>query len=249
MDDIRSRYRVSRRDYSLGAPAAHKQTLTVTEPRPPIRRPLVPTPHRSPALAHTQQTQPAPAPSHHNPAPEPASIPMPHQQMPRMQHHRPRKRRLLKLLMLLVFLATLSGGGWYAHQKYLVKNPFPADIRQNASVDLLYPTKLPAGYTMDLTSIQQTNGILLYDAASGSQRLVFTLQKTPPTFDFATFYKQQFKNNQQFSTKYGQVAVGQNGARYLGSLVDGNTWLLLSASSSHLGAADFSLVLNNLKKY
>lgn len=219
MDEMRNRYRAPRRDYSG-----------------PVRRPMAPAPHHQP---------PAAVPVYDPGRPEPA----PHPQTPARQHRRPKKRRLLRFFILLIVLAALAGGGWYAHHKYFVKNPFPADIRQNASVDLLYPAKLPAGYTIDPGSIEQTNGILLYNATSGGQRLVFTLQRTPPTFDFATFYKQQLKNNQQFSTKYGQAAVGQNGGRYLGSLVDGDTWLLLSASDSHLGATDFNLVLNNLKKY
>jgi hypothetical protein len=219
MDEIRNRYRAPRRDYGG-----------------PVRRPAAPLPHH--------QT-PAAAPAYDPGQPEPA----PHPKTPAAQHRRPKKRRLLRFLILLIILAALAGGGWYAHQKYFVKNPFPADIRQNAAVDLLYPAKLPAGYRIDPASIQQTNGILLYDAVNGGQRLVFSLQKTPPTFDFATFYKQQLQDNQQFSTAYGQAAVGRNGGRYLGSLVDGGTWLILSANNSRLSAADFSLVLNNLKKY
>jgi hypothetical protein len=113
----------------------------------------------------------------------------------------------------------------------------------------LIPTKLPAGYSVDPSSFQYTNGINLFTANKGGQRLIFTIQKTPPTFDFATFYKQQLQNNQQFSTAYGQAAVGRNSGHYLGSLVAGNTWLLLSTNNSQLNADDFSLVLNNLKKY
>jgi hypothetical protein len=219
MDEIRNRYRAPRRDYGG-----------------PVRRPAAPLPHHQAPMA---------AAAYDPGQPEPA----PHLKTPAPQHRRPKKHRLLRFLILLIILAALAGGGWYAHQKYFVKNPFPADIRKNAAVDLLYPAKLPPGYRIDPASIQQTNGILLYDAVNGGQRLVFSLQKTPPTFDFTTFYKQQLQNNQQFSTAYGQAAVGRNGGRYLGSLVDGGTWLILSANNSRLNAADFSLVLNNLKKY
>jgi len=228
MDEMRNRYRMPRGDYAA-----------------PVRRPMAPSP--PPPAPH----QAAPTPVSHAPQPQPQHSqhqPSPHQAAAR-PHRRSKKRRVFKFFIFLLILAALAGGGFLAYHKYYVKNPFPADIRQNAGLDLLYPTKLPAGYTVDPTSIQQTNGILLYDATSGSNRLVFTLQKTPPTFDFATFYKQQLQDNQQFFTAYGQAAVGKNSNRYLGSLVDGDTWLLLSTNTSSLGASDFTQVLNSLKKY
>lgn len=222
MDDMRDRYRAPRRDYAG-----------------PVRRPMVPTPHR-PVEPVAATTPVAPAEPHQ---------PSPHHHQPAKPHRRPKKRRFIRLLVFLLILAALAGGGFVAYQKYFVKNPFPADIRKNAGIDLLYPTKLPAGYKVNPTSIQRTNGILIYDANNGNQRLVFTLQNTPPTFDFDTFYKQQLQNSQQFSTKFGQAAVGKNSGRYLGSLVDGGTWLLLSTNNPQLTANDYSLVLNNLKKY
>ncbi len=223
MDEMRDRYRMPRRDYAA-----------------PVRRPMAPAPSSAPP------NPAAPAPV--SQAPQPQHEPSPYQ-APARPPRRAKKRRLLKLFIILLILAALAGGVFLAYRKYYVKNPFPADIRQNAGLDLLYPTKLPTGYTIDPTSMQQTNGILLYDATSGSNRLVFTLQKTPSTFDFATFYKQQLQDNQQFSTPYGQAAVGKNSNRYLGSLVDGNTWLLLSTNTSSLSASDFTQTLNSLKNY
>lgn len=229
---MRDRYRAPRRDYGG-----------------PVRRPAAPVPHRP--------TVPAPAAhpaAHHQPAPKPQPVaehhrPTPHVAPPIQPHRRPKKRRLLKFFIFFLVLAALAGGGFVAYQKYHTKNPFSADIQQNASIDLLYPAKLPAGYTVDPASILQTNGILTYNAKKGTQKLVFTLQKTPTAFDFNTFYKQQIANNHSYSTQFGTAVIGQNSNRSLGSLVDDSTWLLLTTNSSRVSQDDMSLVLTHLKKY
>lgn len=168
---------------------------------------------------------------------------------PAHPRHHTKKGRFKKSLIFLVILALLAGGGFFAYWKYYVKNPFPADIRQSAGVDLLYPGQLPAGYKIDPASFQNTNGILIYDADNGDQRLVFTIQKTPGGFDFSSFYKQQFQNIQQISTPFGQASIGINSSRYLGSLNDGDTWLLLSTNSSTVSRDDMSMVMTHLKRY
>jgi len=227
MDELRDRYRLPPREY----PA-------------PSRRPIVQYPH------HEAPKSPAPAPV--SPAPQPPA-PDPYQPSPRpaaaQPVHKPKKRRAVKFFIFLVVLAALAGGGVLAYHKYNVKSPFPADIRQNADIDLLYPGQLPAGYKIDASSYKQTNGILTYNAYNSDQKLVFTLQKTPTVFDFNTFYKQQFQNSRQINTNYGTATLGINSGRPLGSLVDDTTWLLLSVSNnSHLSLDDLSRVMSNLKK-
>jgi hypothetical protein len=54
---------------------------------------------------------------------------------------------------------------------------------------------------------------------------------------------------QQYQTPYGQATVGKNSGRYLGSLTDGDTWLLLSTNSTAVSQDDISLVMTHLKKY
>jgi len=160
-----------------------------------------------------------------------------------------RSKKFLKLLIILVLLAGLIGGGLYAYPKYVKANPFTPDIQTNADFSLFYPTKLPAGYTIDKSTIKLTNGVVIYAAANGDLRIIFTIQKTPPSFDFNTFYSQALSNSQQFATPYGQVVIGKSKDRYLGSLVSGSTWVIVSDSSPSISIDDLSLAMTHLKKY
>jgi hypothetical protein len=239
MDDIRPRYKMPRRDYAG-----------------PIRRPAGPH-HRVQSagqpMTQPARTQPAPAPAPVSP-PEPAvhhqptSIP---QAPPAARRHtRRKKQRLLKPLIILLILAGLGAGGFLGYQKLHIQNPFPDDIRSQSKLDLLYPARLPAGYTVNKQNMSLSNGILIYDATDeNNHRLVFTIQPAPANFDFNAFYKQQLTNDQQYPTDFGTAVVGKNSNRSLGSLVDDDTWLLLSTNSSDVTFNDMSLVLTHLKKY
>jgi hypothetical protein len=231
MDDMRNRYRATRRDYSS-----------------PVERPPEPAPvHDSLRSAY----QPPPD-SRQAGRPEPAHHPVEREPLPAPTHRtaKPKsKRKLKRLLTVVILLAVLAGGGLYAYPKYAAPNPFSADIQTNAGYGLFYPRKLPAGYTIDKTKINLTNGVVIYAADNNDKRIVFTLQKVPSTFDFDTFYKQQFSATQRIQTAYGQAVIGKNGDRYLGSLTSGSTWLLLSTNSTNVSIDDMSLVMAHLKQY
>src|SRR5579862_9486860 len=101
MDELRSRYRLPRRDYDRPAqprPAAHKPTVPAVS-----RVPTVPEP------AHPRSAEPAPPAVHHQPVlPEPA-----HRQADRPKKQR--KHRLLKTLLVLIFVSALVSGGYYLY--------------------------------------------------------------------------------------------------------------------------------------
>ncbi|MBX4188706.1 hypothetical protein KW792_01245 [Candidatus Saccharibacteria bacterium] len=227
MDDMRERYRRPRQEYS---PPVRR--LTPTAPvRPhapnPSPAPAAPTPKHRPA--HTVQH--APAPAHHR------------------DHTKPKRRWFLKTVIILIILGGLAGAAAYAYPKYHAKNPFPADVRSHAKFTLLYPTQLPAGYAVDKASVSTSNEILLFNAINSGQKMTFSEQKIPKGFDFSNFYKTGLANTQQFSTVYGQAAVGKAAGHYVGSLVAGDTWLLISTDSDTLNSDDFTNTLNHLKKY
>lgn len=195
------------------------------------------------ALRHAYQAPPSPA----HPAPRDRTLqpePAPHR-----SYTKPKPRRWPKLALILIIIATLAGAGIYAYPKYVKANPFPADIQRQAGLSLLYPAKLPPGYQVNKASMSLANDVLIYAATNGDKRLVFTLQKMPPSFDFSTFYKQQLTGTQQFQTPYGQATVGKNSGHYLGSLPAGDTWLLLSTANPQVSIDDMSTALQNLKKY
>lgn len=201
---------------------------------------------------------PSPRPHHQSQAPrppEPQVQPEPIQRHieatpAQRQHYKKSKQRIWrKVVIFAAIIAALAGAGVYAYPKYFGPNPFPSNIQQNASLSLLYPAKLPVGYQVDKTSFNLDNGILIYSAANGDKKMVFTLQKTPSNFDFTSFYKQQLSGTQQFQTTYGQATIGKNNGHYLGSLPAGDTWVLLSTNSPAVSIDDMSVALQNLKKY
>lgn len=221
-------------------------------PSGPIRR--LPTNlqhHRPQPAARPIQHHPSPSGHPHQPNPvahTPAAHHPDHHQAAAVKN-KPKKRKWLKAMILLIIIAAIAGGAVYAYPRYIDKNPFPANIQTNAEFSLLYPKKLPTGYAIDNSTIQLTNGVLLYAANNGDKKLVFTTQKTPPTFNFTEFYKEQLQSSRQIDTNYGEATVGTNSGHVIGSLVAGNTWVIVSTTDSHLNQSDFIEVLKNLKRY
>lgn len=227
MDDMRDRYKLPGSEGPVHESLQHAYN-------PPPRRHQPTNAQR----AHAPQVQPEPIQHPLQPAPaHPAA------------NYRPKKHILRNLVILATVLAAGAGAVTYAYPKYISPNPFPAQIRQNAEISLLYPTKLPAGYQADKASFSLENNILIYSIADGGKKMVVTLQKTPTNFDFDSFYKQQLTGTQQFQTQYGQATIGKNNGHYLGSLPAGDTWLLISTNSPSVSMDDMSTVLQNLKKY
>lgn len=211
----------------------------------PVRRLSPMPPVHAPAKKPPQPTPPEPrreqAPASRHQAAQAARRPAPESKR--------RRRRSFKVFMVIIILTLLGCGGYFGYTKYRQKNPFPVDIVQQSKLSLFYPSKLPAGFAVDQSSMQVTNGITAFSAINGSQKLVFTQQKTPASFNFGAFYSQSLTDTNHFTTSYGQAAVGKNSGRWLGSLVSGDTWLLLSTNSAQPTSGDMRFVLNNVKKY
>lgn len=177
----------------------------------------------------------------------------PHHQSDQALHRpRPKKRRWLKFIAILVILAALAAAGWWGYPKLTAKNPFPTNAQTdaaNSGVALFYPQKLPTGYQVDRTNFQTSNGVIIFSASNNGPRIIFTVQKTAPSFDYEDFYNRQLQSSQRLNTIYGQAVVGKSQDHYLGSLVSNGTWLILSANSGDVTSDDMVLVMQNLKKY
>jgi hypothetical protein len=242
MDEMRNRYKATRRDYSL--PTSRAGQAEPNRPAPPSSDEPI-TIHESLRAAYQ------PPPTHHPPADKPKHThPV---AVPAAALHPkaiPKNRRLWRrLAAAVVIIGVLGGASAWAYPKYLHQNPFPADIRSSAEVSLLYPAKLPPGYSVDRSSIHIDNNFLIYNANNGSKRIVFTLQKVPAGFDYNKFYQTGLSGAQQFHTALGQGAIGKFQDRFLGSLTSGNTWLLLSDNSPGVSRDELRLTMDNLKQY
>ena len=245
MEDMKNRHHPSGKD---DAPLVHDTLRHAYQPPPKrpvatrpmpadIIAPIRPAPTHIPTPEHRPKADPQPV--HHSPAPSPA------RHLPR---RRPKRRLSRKIAAVGLVLVLLAGGAAYAYPKYSKTNPFPASIRDNTPVSLLYPEKLPAGYSIAPSSFQLASGVVIYSAASGQNHLVFTIQKQPADFDFNNFYKKQLLNTTTFDTSIGQAAIGTVNGRLVGSLKTGQTWLLVNSDASQLQPADLGLVLKNIKQ-
>jgi hypothetical protein len=252
MDDMRQRYRVPRRDFTrpIRQPAPAEPKPTVIPPKPLAQAPTQA--HVPPALAHAYQSPPRPALSAREPH-------QPNHHSQTAHHHhavgatvkpaRKKRRWFKKMLITLVILSVLGGGAALAYAKLYNANPFSEDISSQAQISLFYPKKLPAGYTINKSSIHLDNNVLTYAAAKADLRLVFTIEPAPANFNFGYFNKQYLTNTQSVSNPYSTAVVGLNKDRYLGNFISGKTWFILTTNSPSVSASDLSLVIGNLKKY
>jgi hypothetical protein len=232
-------------------PAHHTKPLTHTQPAHHQSHKVHPQPIPSVMSGQTIAHHPS---KPHQP-PKTVATPQPVQPHHAAQSHHAKKRGgwakkwLIGLLVLLIIGGIAATGALWAYPKYVKTNPFTADIQSNAKMGLFYPDKMPDGYSVNKSSIHTANGAVIYNAYNGDKKLVFTIQKAPPSFNFGKFYDDQLKNAQQFSTPNGEAVIGKNDNRYLGSISSDGSWLLLSTNSQDVTYDDMALVMHNLKKY
>lgn len=156
------------------------------------------------------------------------------------------KRNLLILVVLLLIACGAFGG--YLYYSGLPKDPFTQEIKKNFKLDLVYPGKLPADFRLDERSVILSGQILNYQAGnSKGDKIVFTIQEKPPTFDFKTFYQVGLSGTEQFNTNLGQGAVGKSEDSYLGSLVTDESWVLIRTDSKEINGTHLKLIITDLR--
>lgn len=162
-------------------------------------------------------------------------------------HHLRRRTKRTPLLILLALVVTTAGGSyWYfAHN---TKVPIPASVRSEVNFPLMYPSKLPNGFSIDKNSFSVKSGVVLFSAndANGT-KIAFTVQPRPSTFAFDTFYKQGLSDATTFDTPVGQAAIGNVNGHPLGSLATDQSWLLVSSVSDKIGSSSLRQTLQSVK--
>lgn len=164
-------------------------------------------------------------------------------------HHLRRHTKRTPLLVLLALLAIAAGGSyWYFVHNTAAAAPIPASIRSEVNFPLMYPSKLPNGFSIDKNSFSVKSGVVLFSAndANGT-KIAFTVQPRPSTFAFDTFYKQGLSGTTTFDTPVGQAAIGQANGHPLGSLTTDQSWLLVSSASNKIQSNGLRLILQNVK--
>lgn len=246
-DDLRNRFRRDFTSEPIGGtrpqfpgPASIPKATPQPAPQP---RPVF-----NPATVSRPQTvaaQPSPAPRPAVPAPQPGALSFEPAKLP------PRKSKSRKKLIAIVILIliVLGGAAGYWYKFRLPTDPIPASIKSSVNYPLLYPSKLPPGYKIVASSFNSANDAVVFEADDqSSDKIAFSVQKRPPTFDFPSFYKQGLGNAALFSTDIGEAAVGTVASKPIGSLATDKSWMLVSSSSKNVTNSDIRLILNNIKQ-
>lgn len=154
------------------------------------------------------------------------------------------KRKIIIVIVALV----LAGAGSYWFFAIRSNEPIPANVRSKVSFPLLYPSKLPQGFSIDQKSFSVQSGVVLYSANNPTgDKVAFSVQPRPATFAFDTFYKQGLNGASTFDTPLGQAAVGQANGQPIGSLATDQSWLLISSVSKKVGSSALRQILQSVK--
>lgn len=155
--------------------------------------------------------------------------------------------KLLKLFLILTLIGILCTAGYYYYAQAQV---VPKNIQDQAEIPILYPTKLPEGYSIAKNSFSVTNGNIIsyYAESQGSNRLLFTVQTRPSNFDFEQFYAKSLTNRTKFSTPLGEAAAGTAGDRLLGSLATERSWILITTNNPSITIENIVIALRSLKQ-
>lgn len=160
-----------------------------------------------------------------------------------------KSKKKLYLTACLIILTLFGGLAFYWYKGTFSKDPTPSSVKGSVSLPVYYPQNLPVGFTVDEKSYSVSGEVVSFHAVNDSgDKILFTVQPRPSTFDYQTFYQKGLAGTVQFSTPAGQAAIGRAQDRLVGNLVTDVSWVLIGASTPKLTTADFQLVLEGLRK-
>lgn len=250
-EDLRSRYR---RDF-------RREAARTIPTRPGRLSPPSPPAAQVPSIPQNIPSSPLPAQPLAAAAVETAEqtlLPRPLEDIPQprlakkavRKHRGRRKGRLKKLLFIIFILLVIGSLGSVGYIYYQNRDVVPKSVLAQANIPILYPAQLPAGFQINKSSFNVTNGNLIayYADNSAGDRILFTVQAKPSNFDYDTFYSQSLQNADKFTTDLGEGAVGTAQGRVLGSLTTDKTWLIVSGNDNSIDSTKVSFVLHHLKQ-
>jgi len=154
------------------------------------------------------------------------------------------KNKLFSMGVIVVALILVGIGGYVAKTKTA---PKAAKIPQAVSSQLLFtpyvPTKLPSDYSVDVASFRKQENALLFSAVnSQGERILFSEQSVPKSFDVSGFYSSSLaKPSRLDSLKYQGVYGELNGQKkHLAGVTIDDTWLLIIGSFTKQDATDLA---------
>jgi len=157
-------------------------------------------------------------------------------------------KKKIVFICLSVLIITLGIVGLRKYQNKMSQNIFSNTMLSSVNFSLFRPASLPTGFIINKQSIQTNGQIVTYSASDKlGHNIVFSIQQRPATFDFDSFYSKSLTSTQRFITNNGEAAIGSAArAGKVGSLVSGDTWVLVTSNYSSLTSEAFQDILKGL---
>lgn len=114
--------------------------------------------------------------------------------------------------------------------------PIPQKYTDGLTITLYYPTRLPAGYTVDRNSFERQEDTLIFSIASPKGRNVSVSQQAAPAdvptrTTTATPVPIALPGERNFYTTAGQAHIGLWGDKYVSDIITPNgTWIVLNVT-------------------
>ncbi len=264
MDDMRQRYRLTRRDYGLppkrpAKPSAANQPIPKAVLNSPAQGGSEPESYIPESLKHAYQPPPAKAAPHRSPLLNtdlpPDSYPPvspPRSKLRRfgkLHHHRPaavrpakqhKKPRLHKALILVSVIMVLLGAGGIYYLKFKTSGPLPASLSRQVPFALYYPSNT-FGYSLVPGSSTFQAGLFTYKLAKADSSITVVEQQitaNPPDISSLPGYS-------GFKAPVGNATVGTNFNRTSGIVVTATT-LLTFNTAGNVPKNELKLLINSL---
>jgi hypothetical protein len=150
--------------------------------------------------------------------------------------HRLSKRRIITFVLIAIcIIASAITVTIIRDRQHTNSTPFSIETRQAVDFPLYYPTNLPAGFTLDKTSISSTDEVVLYNLkAPGDAIINVSVQKRPEGANLEAFYAQELSDVHSIPTTHGVVKIGKRGQSIFASLVTDTSWIIGTAKDGTL---------------
>lgn len=163
------------------------------------------------------------------------------------------RKKLNILVLVLILLVIIVSGSIYGYRHY--KNnqkaliPLSQVILHSVDFTIYYPDakQLPKNYYLDYSSFSSNGEAVLFNVTGpNNQKLVFSIQKKPPSADIQTFVFHNIPLHNTVNTNIGQAAVGVlNKQTFVSLPTDGNSWIIMTAPLS-ISQNDIGQILKSL---
>ncbi len=146
--------------------------------------------------------------------------------------------KMIIVAVLVVMIAVLGSWRVFVFEQKpsaAIQNPsvLPASVRSQVNFPIPYPEqkKLPAGYTLNLSSFSATDQVVVYSIAyDQDKRIAITVQKKPSDDELKAFYANQIPIRNEVKVPAGMAAIGVINDQTFASLpTQEDAWLLITA--------------------